>query len=528
MGMEREDQRQPDSRRAASTLEGEGVASGSEPSDGNLENSVSDSDLNTRAYAHEDIEVSEVWAAATEQAMSKERSAKERKAHMPRLRFRLRQYEKYPRLDVSTTGAVTNFMGLSLQATNPANFMWDTIYKRSERQITCTEENAMELLTLYDSLASLKERHHFQSGGRTPGPLAAVLENVLFTDHTDTFDDNVAGQEWTWAADAALGSPALRHAPSSASHRDSLSARVPGGPGERTSSMRGLAHSPREHNLTPPISPLRKQISSDESSAQHTKPLAMAAVSLDSPGRHHRQRQKTLRTGLYLPPAGASGSFDGGDYDQHSLAGDRVLGLHERSGDNATTSNMQEQAAGDVDGIVHENPLAMAAAAAGAVPFETAQQGHTPPLFNVASLVSREDSDEAQSYGAGDHRYDDLDAAADSDAEAGTAVQGTPRQVPLFMAAMEDDTDNDLGRDDGVARAVSPPVRGGGGGSLSRAGLDANSEAVFELEVQRPMQQVARQVVHGAQPAQGTAAEAQSDVRQSAPSDDSESESELV
>jgi len=87
----------------------------------------------TRELADES-DVSEVWAAAAQKAKAKERklSAKERKANMPRLRFRLRQYEKYPRLNVSDGGAVTNFSGLSLQATNPYGFVWDTVYKRSK------------------------------------------------------------------------------------------------------------------------------------------------------------------------------------------------------------------------------------------------------------------------------------------------------------------------------------------------------------------------------------------------------------
>ena len=215
MQTERNMQEQQGHKQSGATFEvEEAAASGSEPSpmpaspsappaSPNSATKASTADDVRTAVYHDDVEASEVWAAATEKAKSNQRSAKERKAHMPRLRFRLRQYEKYPRLDVSTAGAVTNFMGLSLQATNPANFMWDTIYKRSERQISCSEESAMGLLRLYDSLSSLKERHHFQSGGtmRTPGPLAAVLENVQFTDRMDTIRDNAAaGQEWAWTA----------------------------------------------------------------------------------------------------------------------------------------------------------------------------------------------------------------------------------------------------------------------------------------------------------------------------------------
>lgn len=62
----------------------------------------------------------------------------------------------------------------------------------------------MGLWQLYDSLSSLKER--YQSGGRTAGPLAAVLENVQFTDRMDLVRET--GQEWAWnqAAPGALPS----------------------------------------------------------------------------------------------------------------------------------------------------------------------------------------------------------------------------------------------------------------------------------------------------------------------------------
>jgi hypothetical protein len=173
--------------------------------------------------------------------------------------------------------------------------------------------------------------------------------------------------------------------------------------------------------------------------------------------------------------------------------------------------------------IVHENPLAAAAAAAGTAPFEAEQQGPPPPLFNTTTLLSGEDGDKAQTYGADGHRYDDLGADGDSNAKAGTKVQGTPRQVPLFMAAVVDDTDNDLGGDEGVTRAVRAAVGAGDGGRVLRASVGASSEAVFEQEVQR-----SRHDVPATQLAQGIAAEVQPDRRQSAPSHDSEFESELV
>ena len=502
-----EQQHQPDSRIA----EDKQTSLKSTPS--NPENPLKNSGPDARAYAHDDAEASDVWTAATEKAISKQRTAKDRKAHMPRLRFRLRQYEKYPRLDVSTTGAVTNFMGLSLQATNPANFMWDTIYKRSERQITCTEENAMDLLRLYDSLVSLKERHHVQSGGRTPGPLAAILENVQFTDRMDTFKDNVAENEWAWVGAAASGSAAVRTPPSNASSRESVASRGPGGPAERNGSMgtgtRGLAHAPRGHGLSPPLSPVRKQQSSDEIPAQHINPLARAAVP------RHQIRPQTIRAGALLPPAGGSG-------DPTHVFEPAVV----PSGNGAVN---------DIGLTVLENPLS--APAAGAGPFDTAtQQMHIPPLFNSTSFIIGGDGDGTQGYGVTDRRHEALGADRGSSAAitggrgAGPSCnenethQGSPRPVPLFMAAVVDDRCNDLGSDDHSARAEFSAPGGGGDSSFPRARVDASSEAVFEQEVQLPLRsQAARPAVSALQLAQP-----KSHLRRSTSSQDSEIESEVV
>jgi hypothetical protein len=197
-------------------------------------------------------------------------------------------------------------------------------------------------------------------------------------------------------------------------------------------------------------------------------------------------------------------------------------------------------AVNDIELTVHGNPLS--APAAGAVPFETAtQQRHTPPLFNSSSPMSSGDGDCTQGYGATDHRHERLGTDDGSSAtitggggagasgnEKGTR-QGSPRSVPLFMAAVVDDSDNDLGRDDDSARAGFFAPGGGGGSILPRARMDASSETVFEQEVQLPLQlQAARPAVSAPQLAQDDAAEAMSHFRRSTSSQDSEIESEVV
>ena len=106
--------------------------------------------------------------------------------------------------------------------------------------------------------------------------------------------------------------------------------------------------------------------------------------------------------------------------------------------------------------------------------------------------------------GGGDERAG-VGSEGDGD-NAGAVARGDGREVAGF-----------------VIEYLYDAVGAGDGGRVLRASVGASSEAVFEQEVQR-----SRHDVPATQLAQGIAAEVQPDRRQSAPSHDSEFESELV
>eukprot|EP01047_Picozoa_sp_COSAG01_P027761 COSAG01_NODE_1841_length_9077_cov_3.062709_2_plen_2431_part_00 len=117
-----------------------------------------------------------------------------------RLRFRLRPRPGcLPGLVVNQSGTVANFSGLTLQATNPANFMWDTIRSRRTRQIMvgASTEAADGLDRLYRRLATLKGGRH-QRQLRAEGKLARVLEHVLLTDQR-------VDSDWHWLTPVLTG-----------------------------------------------------------------------------------------------------------------------------------------------------------------------------------------------------------------------------------------------------------------------------------------------------------------------------------
>jgi hypothetical protein len=114
-----------------------------------------------------------------------------------RMRFRLRMRRScWPVLDVSQTGVVTNFNGLTLQAATPQMFIWDTIRRRRTRELVPGVSHGEGLARLYDVLLQLKIRHENlrekNSGPATVRPSDGLLANVEFTDVP-------VGPEWEWA-----------------------------------------------------------------------------------------------------------------------------------------------------------------------------------------------------------------------------------------------------------------------------------------------------------------------------------------
>ena len=480
-------------------------------------------------------DVSEVWAAAAQKAKAKERklSAKERKANMPRLRFRLRQYEKYPRLNVSDGGAVTNFSGLSLQATNPYGFVWDTVYKRRERQITCSEDNAMGLLQLYDSLSSLKERHHFQSGGRTAGPLAAVLENVQFTDRMDLVRET--GQEWAWiqAAPGSARTPGAASLPTAGTplmpisspsraltRTDSgrnrglehnLSSGSNGGLGQNMSNTGSLRDSGGGGGSRPGHRRVRSEsYGSDGAFDQVANPLAYAHHS-----SHHSAQP--LRTGglplpgtapnVWPPPLARDGhsveSGSSGDEEPMPLPfhiatadpsehnGFTPLGGGPRFGSMGLDNQMEAEEGGpestgpsladnirrlrasedDDKGMAHVNPLARSPESDASV----------APLFTMGAVMDGGNG----SGGSGDFvdfGFDKVDHAELPQTGGRDGLRHRP--APLFMAAVEDEDDLDGsggGREE-VRRGSNDGSVGGAGGGSSGLAAPRASAAVFEQE----------------------------------------------
>merc|ERR1712146_864275 len=196
---------------------------------------------------------------------------------------------------------------------------------------------------------------------------------------------------------------------------------------------------------------------------------------------------------------------------------DRAFGARSGSDNTANVTQEQRGAVDDNTSAVHDNPLA---ATGGAVSFEPdAQRGHAAPLFNLPSLMSNEGSEDMQGNSTTGHRYDDLDVEDDG------AVQGTPRQAPLFMAAVVDDDDR-TGFDESIGSVrTSSSTRDDSDGSMPPPGrIDTGSEAVFEQELQLPThsQACAAERV----PAQDPATEG--DLQRSTASQHSEIESEMV
>jgi hypothetical protein len=120
-----------------------------------------------------------------------------------RLRFRLRPRSNIlPELTVDHSGVVANSSGLTLQATNPANFILDTLRYRQKRHISAGKslDAADGLLRLYTRLTTLKGGR-YQRESRAEGKLARVLDHVAFTDKT-------VGPEWDqWIMPRVLRDP---------------------------------------------------------------------------------------------------------------------------------------------------------------------------------------------------------------------------------------------------------------------------------------------------------------------------------